>query len=61
MFNRVKNSYCDVVVCSDGENEGTYTFTENYDDDWGSIAKRKCQDEFGTEPSSIKLESREKL
>lgn len=61
MFNRVKNNYRDVAVCSDAENEGRYTFIESYDDDWGEIAERKFEEEFGTKPTRISLESREKI
>ena len=61
MFNRVKNNYRDVVVCSDGENEGRYTFTESYDDDWSEIASQKFEDEFGTKPNRMSLESREQI
>ena len=61
MFNRVKNNYRDVAVCSDGEHEGRYTFTESYDDDWSELAAEQFEEEFGTKPNSMTLESREKI
>lgn len=57
---KTKNTYRDVAVCTDGKNIGRYTFTEDYDDDWGEIAERKFEEEFGTKPNNIELESREK-
>ena len=55
MFNRVKNNYRDVAVCTDGKNEGKYTFTESYDDVWSDIAEKKFEEEFGTKPNSSTL------
>ena len=59
MFNRVKNNYRIVAVCSNGDNEGRYTFIQSYDDDWGEIAAEKFEDEFGKKPREIRLVSRE--
>ena len=61
MFNRVKNNYRDIAVCTDGKNEGTYTFIESYDDVWSDIAEKKFEEEFGTKPNSSTLISREKI
>ena len=61
MFQRVKNSYKNVAVCRNKENEGRYSFIENYDDDWGEIAESKFREEFGVNPTHIELESREKM
>ena len=61
MFRKVKNNYRIVAVCTNGDKEGRYTFVESYDDDCGSIAEEKFYDEFGVNPTRIKLESREKI
>lgn len=60
MFQRNKNSYRIVAICTNGDKEGRYTFIET-DDDWGRIAKQLFCDEFGVEPTRMKLESSERL
>ena len=61
MFQRVKNNYEDVAVCRSGDNEGTYSFIESYDDDWGEIASEKFREEFGENPREMELVSRTKI
>lgn len=61
MFQRVKNSYQVTAICKNGDKEGTYTFVESYDDDWGDIASSKFYDEFGVQPNEMSLISREQI
>ena len=61
MFQRNKNSYRVVVFCKNGDKENRYTFIEDYDDDWGEVAKQKFYNEFGIYPNEMSLEVREKL
>ena len=61
MFQRNKNSYRIVALCKNEDKEGRYTFIEDYDEDWGTIASQKFYDEFGVYPVEVELESREKL
>ena len=61
MFQKVKNNYEDVAVCRNGDNEGTYSFIENYDDDWSETASEKFRKEFGENPREMKLVSRTKI
>lgn len=61
MFQKVKNNYRIVAVCTNGDKKGRYTFTESYDDDWSEIAERKFYEEFGVNPTRMSVESREKI
>lgn len=54
-----KNNYKVVVICSNGDKKGRYSFVENYDDDWSLIAEDKFYDEFAIKPTKCELESRE--
>ncbi len=61
MFQQAKYSYRITAVCTNGDKEGRYTFVQNYDDDWGEIAEQLFYDEFGVNPTEMKIESRERL
>ena len=61
VFNRVKNNYRIVAVCSDGEHEGRYTVIAGYDDVWDELVAQKFREEFGTEPTRWTRESIEKI
>ena len=61
MFQRSKTNYRIVAICTNGDREGKYTFIENYDEHWGTIAEQMFYDEFGIKPTRMQLESREKL
>ena len=60
MFQRNKNSYIIIARCSNGDKESTYEFVEEYDEYWGEIAKELFLADFGIEPTSMTLVSREK-
>ena len=45
MFQTNKNSYRIVSVCRNGDKEGRYTFIENYDENWDTIASQMFYDE----------------
>ena len=61
MLQTNKNSYRVIVVCRNGEKEGRYTFIEDYDETWETIACQMFYDEYGVNPTEMKIESREKL
>lgn len=61
MFQRNKNNYNIVAICRNGDKEGTYEFIENYDECWCDIARDLFYDEYGVEPTSQSLISREKV
>lgn len=61
MFQSNKNSYRIVAVCKNGDYEGRYSFIENHDEDWGTIAEGMFYDEFGVASTETYLESRETL
>ena len=61
MFNRNKNSYRIVAVCKNSDKEGRYTFIDDYDEDWGTIASRMFYDEFGVSPTKMAIETRERI
>ena len=61
MFQRNKNNYEIVAECSNGEHTEEYTFTVDYDDDWGDIAAELFYDDFGVNPNHIHLISRTKM
>lgn len=61
MFQRNKNSYKIVAVCTNGDKKGRYTFIEDYDENWDTIAERMFYNEFGVNPTEMKIESRERI
>lgn len=61
MFQTNKNSYKIVAVCRNGDKEGRYTFIEDYDENWDTIANRMFYDEFGVTPTEMEIESRKRL
>lgn len=61
MFQTNKNSYRIVAICTNGDKEGRYTFIEDYDENWDTIAGRMFFDEFGVNPTEMRIESRERL
>ena len=54
MFQKSKISHQVEAYCTDGVNEATYTFIEDYDEYWGDIVKQKFFEEFGVYPTSMK-------
>ena len=61
MFQRNKFNYKIVATCTNGDKKGTYTFIENYDENWDEIAASMFKDEFGIEPTCMEINSREKV
>ena len=61
MFQRNKNSYRIVAICTNGDKEGRYTLIEDYDNNWDTIAEQMFYNEFGVNPTEMRLESRERL
>lgn len=61
MFQRNKNSYEITAECSNNQYSEEYTFTVDYDDDWGEVAKEFFYDDFGINPTRVQLVSRRTL
>lgn len=61
MFQTNKNSYEVVVICKNGDKEGRYTIIEDYDENWDTLASQMFYDEFGINPTEMKVISREKI
>jgi hypothetical protein len=61
MFQRNKNSYRIVAVCTNENKVGRYTFIDDYDSDWSEIASQMFYDEFGVYPTKMRKESSERL
>ncbi len=61
MFRRNKNSYKIVAICTNGNKKGKYTFTEDDDENWDTIAEKMFYDEFGVNPTEMEVKSRKKI
>lgn len=61
MFQRNKNNYEITAECSNNQHNEEYTFTVDYDDDWGEVAEELFYDDFGVNPTRIRLISRRTL
>ena len=60
MFQKNKIDHRVTVTCRNGDLVATYSFKEDYDENWWDIAKQMFYDEFGVYPTETNRDSYEK-